>query len=73
MKEQRVERVAELIKREVSIILLSRVRDPRLKRFTITRVKVSQDLRQAKVFIYFPEGDKEEKYQALQSYRFYKK
>ena len=66
MKEQRVERVAELIKREVSIILLSRVRDPRLKRFTITRVKVSQDLRQAKVFIYFPEGDKEEKYQALQ-------
>jgi len=31
MKEQRVERVAELIKREVSIILLSRVRDPRLK------------------------------------------
>ena len=62
----KVERVAELIKREVSIILLSRVRDPRLKRFTITRVKVSQDLRQAKVFIYFPEGDKEEKYQALQ-------
>jgi len=66
MKEQRVERVAELIKREISVILLSRVRDPRLKRFTITQVKVSPDLRQAKVFIDFPGEEKEEKYQALQ-------
>ncbi|HOQ67095.1 MAG TPA: 30S ribosome-binding factor RbfA [Candidatus Atribacteria bacterium] len=66
MKEQRAERVAELIKREISVILLYRVGDPRLKRFTITQVKVSPDLRQAKVFIYFPGTEKKEKYQALQ-------
>ena len=58
MKEQRAERVAELIKREISVILLYRVGDPRLKRFTITQVKVSPDLRQAKVFIYFPGTEK---------------
>ncbi len=57
MKEQRPKRVAELIKREVSQILLSKIEDPRLKRFTITRVEVSSDIGQAKIFISFEEDD----------------
>ncbi|MEN3185488.1 MAG: 30S ribosome-binding factor RbfA [Atribacterota bacterium] len=67
MKEQRPKRVAELIKREVSQILLSRVEDPRIKRFTITRVEVSPDIRQAKIFVSFEEGEeREEKIKILQ-------
>jgi len=67
MKEQRPKRVAELIKREVSQILISRVEDPRIKRFTITRVEVSPDIRQAKIFISFEEQEeREERMKILQ-------
>lgn len=67
MKEQRPKRVAELVKREVSQILFSRVEDPRIKRFTITRVEVSPDLRLAKIFVSFDEEEgKEEKFRTLQ-------
>ncbi|BER92021.1 30S ribosome-binding factor RbfA [Thermatribacter velox] len=68
MKEQRPKRVAELIKREVSKILLSQTSDPRLKRFTIVRVEVSPDLKLAKIFISssFAETNSEEQFKALQ-------
>ncbi|MGQ9473872.1 MAG: 30S ribosome-binding factor RbfA [Candidatus Caldatribacteriaceae bacterium] len=66
MKEQRPKRVAELIKREVSQILFSRIEDPRIKRFTITRVEVSPDLRLAKIFVSFDEEEREGKFRTLQ-------
>ncbi|MDI3530902.1 MAG: ribosome-binding factor [Candidatus Atribacteria bacterium] len=68
MKEQRPKRVAELIKREISKILLSQTSDPRLKRFTIVRVEVSPDLKFAKIFISSPfaEANSEEQFKALQ-------
>lgn len=67
MKEQRPKRVAELIKREVSQILLSRAEDPRIKRFTVTRVEVSPDIRRAKIFVSFGEGEEgEERVKLLQ-------
>lgn len=46
----RVERVAEAIKKEVSVIILEDLNDPRLGFTTITRVDVSLDLRHAKIF-----------------------
>ena len=47
---KRAERVAERIMSEVSDILIREVSDPRIKQMTITGVKVSDDLRSAKIF-----------------------
>ncbi len=47
---KRADRVADLIKLEISDILLRQVRDPRIHAMTITGVKVTDDLRLAKVF-----------------------
>lgn len=47
---KRSDRVGDLIKSELSGILLKDVRDPRIKDITITGVKMSDDLRSAKIF-----------------------
>lgn len=47
---KRADRVAELIQVELADILLKEIRDPRIGVLTITGVKVSDDLRIAKVF-----------------------
>ncbi|HPJ97001.1 MAG TPA: 30S ribosome-binding factor RbfA [Syntrophales bacterium] len=47
---KRADRVAELIQQELSDILLKGIRDPRIGTLTITGVKVSNDLRVAKIF-----------------------
>lgn len=47
---KRADRVADLIKIEISDILLKQVRDPRVGAITITGVKVTDDLRLAKVY-----------------------
>lgn len=49
--------MADLVMAEISDILLRQVRDPRVKLVTITRVKMTDDLRLAKV--YFVETGKE--------------
>ena len=46
----RMDRVSEAIKREISIILQEKTSDPRIKGLSITKVKVSRDLRTAKVY-----------------------
>jgi ribosome-binding factor A len=46
----RADRLADLIKREVSEILLREVKDPRVAMVTITHATVTSDLKQAKVF-----------------------
>jgi len=56
----RYDRVAEAIKREVSLIVHDKLKDPRLGFITITRVEVTQDLRFAKIF--FSVLGKEEDY-----------
>ena len=58
MKFKRADRVAELIMAEISDILLKEVKDPRLHAVTITGVKVTDDLRNVK--IYFVELGKDE-------------
>ena len=47
----RQDRVSDLIKDEVSRLLLRDVRDPRIGFVTITGVSVSPDLRNARVFV----------------------
>ncbi len=47
---KRADRVADLIKMEMADLLLKQVRDPRIGAVTITDVKVSDDLRTARLF-----------------------
>ncbi len=47
----RVDRVASLVKEELSMIFLHKIQDPELGVITITNVKLSPDLRYAKVYI----------------------
>jgi ribosome-binding factor A len=47
----RTERVSDLIKDEISRLLLRELRDPRIGFVTITGVKVSQDLKSARVHV----------------------
>lgn len=47
---KRAARVADVIKNELSVLLLQRVRDPHLREITISRVELSDDLRHAKVY-----------------------
>lgn len=47
----RLQRVASLIKHQVGEILEEEINDPRIALTTITRVKVSRDLRLATIFV----------------------
>jgi len=51
MTGRRPERLAEQIKEEVSLIIAGEVEDPRVGFVTVTDVKMSPDLRHAKVFV----------------------
>ncbi len=50
MEGKRSEKVADLIQREISEMLLKTLKDPRIGFVTITRVTVSDDCRMAKVY-----------------------
>ncbi len=62
----RTKRVNEMIKREISVMLLEEIRDPRLKFVTITDVKVSKDLQHAKVLYSFLGNDRQGVEEALE-------
>jgi len=47
----RLEKVSHLIKEEISLILLHKVQDPQLGLLTLTKVKVSPDLKLARVYV----------------------
>jgi ribosome-binding factor A len=47
---KRADRVADLIRAEISDIFLRRISDPRIGALTITGVEVAEDLRTAKIF-----------------------
>ena len=51
MGQLRMERVQELMKQEISKIILEDVKDPRICFVTVTRVHVTNDLRSARVFV----------------------
>jgi ribosome-binding factor A len=50
MKKNRQERLADLLIREISDILLKEVKDPRVGFITLTKVNLSRDLKHAKVY-----------------------
>jgi ribosome-binding factor A len=50
MEFKRADRVADRISREISDILLKKINDPRIGFVTVTRVKCSDDLRNATVY-----------------------
>ena len=51
MQGKRLDRVNQLIKEEVSMLLQRELKDPRLGFVTVTEVETSKDLRTAKVFV----------------------
>ena len=63
MEHKRVDRVGDLLLKELAEVLLRKVRDPRLADITLTGVRVSPDLRHARVF-YSLVGDDERKAEA---------
>jgi ribosome-binding factor A len=51
MQGKRLDRVNQLIKEEISLVLQRELRDPRLGFITVTEVETANDLRLAKVFV----------------------
>ncbi|PTW01661.1 ribosome-binding factor A [Halanaerobium saccharolyticum] len=68
MTNKRAIRVGELLKEEISQIVLREMKDPRIGFVSVTDVEVSGDLRHAKVFIsvYGTDKEKEETLEGLQ-------
>lgn len=56
---RRANRVGDLILREVADLLMTKVKDPRVKKATVTGISVSKDLRYARVY-YSLIGDEQE-------------
>ena len=49
-RQKRSVRVAEVIRNEISMLLLGKVRDPKLINVSISRIELSDDLKYARVF-----------------------
>lgn len=69
MSKRRVQRLSDLLKEEISLILFHKMKDPRLSLCGITEVVLSNDFRHAKVYVSVigTERHKEECLQALRS------
>ena len=68
MSENRVRRVAEQIKKDVSQIIVAEIKDPRIAEMTsVTDVELSKALRYASVYVsvYGSESEREETLQTL--------
>ena len=50
MQTKRSDKVSDLLKKEISLIISSEIKDPRLQNINITAVKVSDDIGIATVF-----------------------
>ena len=50
MQSKRSDKVSDLLKKEISLIISSEIKDPRLRNINITAVKVSDDIGIATVF-----------------------
>jgi len=58
MPSHRVDKIEHLIKEEISLIFLYKMQDPALSLLTITNVKVSPDLKSAKIYLSVFEKEK---------------
>ena len=69
MGQLRIEKIQELMKQEISKIILQELKDPRIGFVTVTQVEVSRDLSLAKVYISIMGSEEqiEESWKGLQS------
>lgn len=58
---KRSDRLGEVIKEEISLVLLDGIKDPKIGFVTITRVRMSDDLKNARVYYTVFGGEKEKK------------
>jgi ribosome-binding factor A len=65
MEGKRSERVADLVRKEISEMLVRTVKDPRIGFVTITRVTVTDDCRSARIY-YSVVGSPDEREQSLE-------
>lgn len=61
MDYKRSDRVADLLLKEISELILRRVKDPRVANITVTGVQVTPDLQHARVFFCVMAGSADEK------------
>lgn len=68
MGQLRAEKVQEFIKQEISNIILSELKDPRIGFVTVTQVEITGDLRHAKIYVSLMGSDeqKTDTWQGLQ-------
>jgi ribosome-binding factor A len=69
MGQLRIDKIQELIKQEVSNMILRELKDPRIGFATVTQVEVSGDLRHAKIFVSIMGNDqqKDQTWEGLKS------
>jgi len=48
---KRSARVGDLLREEIAMIIMNRIKDPRVGFLTVTAVKVTDDLKQARVYV----------------------
>lgn len=65
MASQRIQRVKNLLRAEISTILLRKIKDPRISMATITEVDVAPDLKNASVYVSVY-GDREHQEEVMQ-------
>lgn len=53
---KRADRVGGVIRKELSDLLATKINDPRLDMVTVTRVKITDDLRAARIYVSVVEG-----------------
>lgn len=61
----RMERINDLLKEEIALLLQREIKDPRIGFVSVTRVRTTKDLKNAKVYISVY-GDEEAQSQAIQ-------
>jgi ribosome-binding factor A len=64
---KRSARVSDQMKQEIADILMRKIKDPRIGFVTVTDVELSDDLKNAKVFVSIYGGDKEATFKGLKS------
>jgi len=68
----RVKQISDIIFKNLATIIQAKVRDPRLQSFVITKVDVSRDIKNARVYYILGESaDKKEAKKALSKARLY--
>jgi len=61
MSQVRAAKVGELMKHEVSQMILNELKDPRIGFVTVTKVSLTGDLREAKIYVSLMGTDEEKK------------